>query len=317
MTDINNPFRIPTSAVISFSGGRTSGMMLYRILEAYNFSLPDDIKVVFCNTGKEREETLEFVERCSQEWNVPITWLEYVTEDSIRGGKPVKKKSFKVVDIESASRNGEPFEHLINPRTMLPNAVMRFCTSELKVLTLARYVKTVLQWNDWFNVVGFRLDEENRVYSAKGLNKRNPHAELTLFDHTAESPGDWKKPVKGERLLFPLYEARINRDHVMQFWNEQSFDLQLQPHEGNCDGCFLKGKRTLIRTFEDNPNLADWWTEQEDKLGATFRNDVHSYRELKMIATGQQLPGEFDFGPVDHSVDGRGCALWDGCRCTD
>lgn len=313
-----NPYLIPSPAVISFSGGRTSGMMLYRILEAYGGSIPDDIKVVFCNTGKEREETLEFVERCSKEWNVSIVWLEYSTEEGpIRRGKPVRRKIFKIVDFQTASRNGEPFEHLINPRKMLPNAVMRFCTSELKVLTLARYIKQVALWEDWVNAIGFRFDEPDRVASAKGLSKKQPHHERALFDELREDSGDWKKPVKGERLIFPLFDAKITRNDVMEFWTSQPFDLQLQPHEGNCDGCFLKGKRTLIRTFTDDPSLADWWIRQEDKLGATFRNDVHSYRELKMIAIGQQLPGEFDFGPIDHSVDGRGCALWDDCRCTD
>ena len=37
---------------ISFSGGRTSGFMLYKILEANN-GLPDRAKVIFTNTGRE------------------------------------------------------------------------------------------------------------------------------------------------------------------------------------------------------------------------------------------------------------------------
>ena len=54
-------FLIEGPAVIAFSGGRTSGLMLYRILEAHGGALPDDVVPVFCNTGKEHHATLDFV----------------------------------------------------------------------------------------------------------------------------------------------------------------------------------------------------------------------------------------------------------------
>lgn len=73
-----DPFLLTASSgptLISFSGGRTSGYMLYRILHS-NGGLPDDTHVVFSNTGKEREETLVFVRECSEKWGVPIHWVE-------------------------------------------------------------------------------------------------------------------------------------------------------------------------------------------------------------------------------------------------
>lgn len=83
VTDRPNPFRIPEPFVVSFSGGRTSAYMLRRILDAFGGKLPAGGKVVFCNTGKERPETLDFVERCSVEWDVPVTWLEYRYESPV------------------------------------------------------------------------------------------------------------------------------------------------------------------------------------------------------------------------------------------
>ena len=48
-------FKLPNQNVqISFSGGRTSAYMLYKILEANN-GLPDNAKVIFTNTGREME----------------------------------------------------------------------------------------------------------------------------------------------------------------------------------------------------------------------------------------------------------------------
>lgn len=51
-----SPFLITGPASINFSGGRTSAYMLYRILEAYGYELPHNVRCVFCNTGKERGE---------------------------------------------------------------------------------------------------------------------------------------------------------------------------------------------------------------------------------------------------------------------
>ena len=74
---MHNPFKITEPTCISFSGGRTSAYMLYRILEAHDMQLPDEVVVCFANTGKEEEATLEFVRDCEKYWNVPIVWLEY------------------------------------------------------------------------------------------------------------------------------------------------------------------------------------------------------------------------------------------------
>ena len=45
-----NPYKIESPALISFSGGRTSGFMLYQILQAHNGSLPKDVHVTFATT---------------------------------------------------------------------------------------------------------------------------------------------------------------------------------------------------------------------------------------------------------------------------
>lgn len=71
-----DPFKIDGPTCISFSGGRTSAYMLWRVLQS-NGGLPSDAVVCFANTGKESPETLYFVQACAREWSVPITWVEY------------------------------------------------------------------------------------------------------------------------------------------------------------------------------------------------------------------------------------------------
>ena len=72
-----NPYRVPRPAVISFSGGRTSGFLLKHVVDAYDGRLPASISVVFANTGLERPETLDFVDRCAVAWSVPVHWVQY------------------------------------------------------------------------------------------------------------------------------------------------------------------------------------------------------------------------------------------------
>lgn len=62
--------------VLLFSGGRTSGYMLRHLLD----TVPDYRKThltIFCNTGKEMPQTLDFVRDVQEKWEVPVIWLEY------------------------------------------------------------------------------------------------------------------------------------------------------------------------------------------------------------------------------------------------
>lgn len=281
---VKSPYRLDPPAVVSFSGGRTSGYMLWHILQVFGGTLPDDVKVIFCNTGKEREETLEFVERCSQQWSVPVTWLEYRYQD-------VKSKhTFAVVDYTSASRNGEPFEAIIRARNCLPNPRARFCTSELKMRTSMRFIDS-LGWKEWDNAIGIRYDEPARVARIRG-----------------------RQEIKRESPIMPLESAGVILGDVMAFWGVHPFDLKLRSDEGNCDLCFLKGPNKVRRLVDENPDSADWWARMETlipspKYGtARFRNDRESYKGMKEMAVRPSLLDMLEDEPDELSI---------ACHCTD
>ena len=247
-----SPFKITEPTVISFSGGRTSAYMLRRVLDENN-GLPDEAVVCFANTGKEDEATLKFVHDCETNWGVSIFWLEY------RSQAP----KFEVVNFEKASRNGEPFEALIEKKNYLPNMVARFCTAELKVLTIDRYLKT-FGWDDYATMVGIRADEPRRVAKMRG-----------------------NKDIK----LTPLAEANVTEAEVWDFWSKQSFDLDLPKVSGvsNCDLCFLKGSGILMGLIAQRPERSIWWAEMENKIGARFRSDRPSYAEMTKYTQDQQV----------------------------
>ena len=294
-----NPYLIEQPFVVSFSGGRTSGYMLRQILDAHGGKMPQGGQVIFCNTGKERTETLDFVERCSLEWGVEIIWLEYrrwLEDPGPAPGrwlcKPKKARAVRtgleVVNYATASRDGRPFTELIIGSSLLPNVAMRRCTQWLKIKTSWRYVRNVLGWKEYANAIGLRHDEPQR--NAKPDPKSTP----------------------GETPDMPLKRAKVTVEQVMDFWKQQSFDLQLQPWEGNCDLCFLKGQGKLLRIMQDHPELAGWWVRMEEVFkGKTrlfeagrFRKNAPSYRATLELS---QQPGLFDTCDLDTP----------DCRCTD
>ena len=293
---LSNPYTLPRGRrhILHVSGGRTSGYLLRHILDAHGGQLPPHARAIFTNTGKEREETLVFLREIGRRWNVEITWLEYDYRKHAPGGRggDRQKNWFRVVDFDTASRQGEPFAALIRSRRMLPNAVTRLCTEELKINTTARYVRHVLHWArprrpKPLDVLGIRSDEPKRI--SKAL---------------------WEEC----RSRYPLVNADVTEADVDAWWDDQPFDLALRKDEGNCDLCFLKGARKLKWLINDAPERADWWIEQErfraehsrkacDKPESQRFRPGYSYADLKTLTL---LP--FDLPDED---DGISCFCGD------
>ena len=67
----SNPYLLDLPAVVSFSGGRTSGFMLRHILDAHG-GQPEDLVVSFQNTGLEHPATYDFIKEVEDRWGVDI-----------------------------------------------------------------------------------------------------------------------------------------------------------------------------------------------------------------------------------------------------
>ena len=261
---MSDPFKIIEPTVLTFSGGRTSAYMLWRVLQSHGGKLPDDSIAIFANTGKEEEATLEFIKKCSEKWNVKIHWVEYTSEEP----------KFKIVDFDTASHKGEPFEMLVKHYGKLPNPAQRWCTGILKIRTIHKYVKS-LGWDhseaDNSDFVGIRADEERRA-------------------------------VKMDRSKVPLYAAGVTKQDIFKFWDEQDFDLKLpiidgETVGGNCDLCFLKSLPKVVSLIQQKPERAVWWAKMENLFvddkgmptgaGSRFRKERPSYAELANYQTSQ------------------------------
>lgn len=228
--------------VINFSGGRTSAYMTKRLIDENK-----DYLVTFQNTGKELPQTLDFVNECDKRWNLGIVWLEYR-----------RPATFEVVTYESASRNGEPYDQLLEQRpSSIPNMQFRYCTMELKIMTLKRYLKSI-GVNDYTSFNGIRYDEPRR----------------------------WQKVKDSDiDVELPLVSWKTTKPDVLDWWKGQDFDLMVNEPYGNCDCCFLKGKGKLATIAKEKPELFDWWISKESK-GRQWKKEI-TYQQIKDKAQSQ------------------------------
>lgn len=174
---------------------------------------------VFTNTGKEVEGTLVFADKCDKYFNLNLVWLEYR-----------HLNQFGVVNFETASRNGEPFEDLIKHKG-LPTARARICTRDLKIRTIDRYLASIgLAPKDYKMAVGIRFDEQHRI-----ADKYYPLAQ----------------------------ELHVTKQIILEWWKRQPFDLDVPEHLGNCDFCFEKSLRKRLM----NVDHSGWWQQMEERYG--------------------------------------------------
>ncbi len=267
---MTNPYLIGpyARACVSFSGGRTSGFMLRQILDAHKGILPANMFVVFANTGKEREETLRFVHDIETYWSVKIHWVEWRNTP----------EGFEEVGYNSASRAGEPFAALIAKKGMPPNWQARFCTEFLKVRAMTAFMTSrCCPPGTYAEIIGLRYDEGTRVLKMLERNDRD-----------------------GRQCVAPLAKAKAVLADVMAYWSAQPFDLALEPGEGNCDLCFLKGRGIRKELIRRRPPSAQWWIDAEQSVNGFFdRRD--SYSEL--LAEVHRAPDLFGPLNVEHDAE--------------
>lgn len=226
---------------VSFSGGRTSAMMSYLIKK--HWSDIYDIVFVFANTGQEHENTLIFVDQCDKAFDLNLVWVEAVVHFVNGVGS-----THKIINFETASRNGEPFEEVIK-KYGVPNMTFVTCNRELKLNTMKSYMNSI-GWDDYFSAIGIRPDEKRRV----------------------------NKKQEEYKILYPLIdEWPSDKQDVMTFWENQEFDLQIEERQGNCVWCWKKSDKKHFQNISKNPEFYDFPRRMEKLYGW---NGAPTYGEI-------------------------------------
>ena len=197
-----------------------------------------DIAITFANTGCEHENTLDFVNKCDKHFGWGVVWVEAVVNPE--KGKGIRHK---VVDYETASRYGEPFEAYI-AKEGIPNAAHPGCTDRLKALPMASYLKRELGWknNEYWTAIGIRADEMDRVSNNRIKNK----------------------------FVYPLVDAGWTKEDVKAECASWPFDLDLKgEHYGNCVWCWKKSLRKLMTLAIEDESIFDFPKRMEEEHAQT------------------------------------------------
>lgn len=146
--------------VISLSGGKDSTALALLAIERN----VENIRFVFCNTGNEAQETLDYIVYLEQILLSKTGRNIEVCEVSFR--KKLVEKSVKVEDekrkvaLGVAAFNPSPFLQLAALKGRFPSTMARFCTEELKVKPIKGFVSRILETGeDVENWSGVRAEE--------------------------------------------------------------------------------------------------------------------------------------------------------------
>lgn len=272
---------------ISFSGGKTSAYMTKMLLDYFReFEPQREVIVTFANTGQEHEKTLEFVMNCDLAFNFGVIWLEAVVNPE--RGKGIRHK---IVDFDSAAREGEPFEAYI-AKHGIPNQMYNQCTSRLKTEVMDSFRKSIKWGKDHSVAIGIRADEIDRV-SLTAMQKHN--------------------------AFYPCVDAGVTKADVRDWWADQHFNLDIPEHLGNCRFCWKKSKRKLLTIAREHPEFFDFPLRmelqyalaggirkdgEERKPRVFFRGNQSAQDILREAAEGNFEPFVDDkFIPFDSDLD--------------
>lgn len=167
------------------------------------------------------------------------------------------------------------FEDVIeNHRNYLPNVVTRFCTVDMKIIPIAQwcYDNTDLPVE---MRIGFRANEMSRAKTM--MSKAVNGIENFKFKVGQKNGRNKWKELPYRNVSFPLIEAGIFKDTIEKYWQDKPVRFAYQ---NNCVGCFHRNELMLKHMSNKAEKQFNWFIEQEQKNGCTFKNGI-TYEKIK------------------------------------
>lgn len=294
--------------LISFSGGETSGYMLWWLLT--NKSDEYDFTIIFANTGRENNETLEFVKKCAEHFCCEIIWVEAVIRFKIRAyGKTKTFTSFEEKEKFYNSFTDDELKqielHKIEKKSGIP--IYRMCIEEVDCGTVHKIVtyETATRNQDWkkridtpyeMMVKKYGLANISNRFSTRELKERPIHSLMkslgirsydTFIGIRVDEFDRMSKDRKKLSFFYPLVVWKpFTKLHVNFWWSLMPFRLMLQGWEGNCLTCYKKALDKLVQIMIDDP----WKFEFDEYLEKKYGFYIPRKRLIEMFFKGKKLP---------------------------
>jgi hypothetical protein len=197
---------------------------------------------------------------------------------------------------------GKTFEQVIFDKNAIPNQMMRFCTTEMKIRPIFDWWHNELSPQKVDMRIGFRYDEIERGYEKNNegvLTKKQEKPFKHIIGKHPSGKNKWKE-TQWRRESFPLIDDRVTHFEIYKWAMSTGIDF---PSDSNCVGCFWKKPQQLRMNFDTEPNKMRWFKEMEQKMNRRWKKEM-TYQAVEKL--GLQL--DFNFGT------GSGCSAG---YCTD
>lgn len=278
--------------VNSISGGKTSAYLAKNYPADINvFSLVriDDKKCLWMN-GKDEITRKLISDRIGKEFVGTAEMDEIIY--TILDLEQFIGREIKII-------SGKSFEEIINDRGgYLPNQMVRYCTSEMKIIPIFNYLNS-LEILPVKMSIGYRPNEIERA------NRILDKAEINGIENFKTIIGKKNKRNKfGEiqyrKVIFPLIENRITKDVIYKYWNNKPVRFA---YRNNCVMCVNRQPLMISHMATKDKRKVEWGKEMEIKTGNQFLKSVSMDKILQYSIQGK-LFNDNDFNDCDSGFCG-------------
>jgi hypothetical protein len=204
---------------------------------------------------------------------------------------------------------GEAFEDIINGSWnkgkngshYLPNQMVRYCTTHLKMYPIFEYWKKNI--NEVCEMrIGFRKGEERRQQNMLDKLNKNGNEEIKIVVGKRGSKNKWGM-VEWRKPSFPLIDNGIDNKTIQSYWSKNTDVKFPKGYYNNCVGCFHRSPLFLNKMYQEHSNKIEWFAKQEElNKPNTFRKDVN-FKQIMQFAPQSELSFE-DFDECDSGFCG-------------
>jgi len=236
--------------VASFSGGRTSAYMCHKLKEIYG----DEVDFIFMDTGAEHPKTYEFIRKVNDAFDLNLVCLRVDINPELGKGN-----GYKVVSIDDIGPDLIPFRDMMS-KYGTPYVRGAFCTEMMKSKPFMSYCGDAYGKDGYTCWMGMRADEPQRL-------KAMPDRNADMFGG---------KPKQKRSIKYLAEISDFDKNDVLEWWESQSFDLDIVEPLGNCVFCVKKGLNKLALAAKLEPEMS------RDFLGLIASDSVRQIPERAM-----------------------------------
>lgn len=247
---------------ILVSGGRSSIRMARHIQT--NPLYKDFNKLyIFCNTGQERPETIQFLKDMVEHWKIPLRLVEGVYSDAPGVGVKHKEVTFETLNMDGRVYS-ECIAHLNKLKwTGVPNQGVPYCSEYLKTRVSHSLCREVFGHVNYIKAIGYRKED---------MPKRITFAEL-------------KADKKRIAPLLTDFMNPVDLEDLDLFYELEPFKLTIDSRLGNCELCWKKSDKNLVEAIEYGTRFITWHVKEEKIYGNTFFRGRRSILDLVKLST--------------------------------